>query len=149
MSVLLYGTPEYEAYQVTQAPHRAAAEARRVAEETERTARNARRAEIRAEIDRIKAELDKWSEEHEPHYQTMEAARLAQIRDKKTFARALSSYKKGRLTPAALHRIALAHQATTDGYNALLPAYNARIEHNDRLWRKRQESFDLLYSIKP
>jgi hypothetical protein len=149
MSVLLYGTPEYEAYQVTQAPHRAAAEARRVAEETERAGRNARRAEIRAEIDRIKAELDKWSEEHEPHYKTMEAARLAQIRDKKTFARALSSYKKGRLTPTALYRIALAHQATTDAYNALLPAYNTRIEHNAKLWRDRLETEKLLYSIKP
>ena len=86
MNVLLYGTPEYEAYQVTQAPHRAAAEARRVAEDSERAVRNARRAEIRADLDKIKSDIDEWDTLHELHYQTMEAARLTQIRDKKTFA---------------------------------------------------------------
>jgi hypothetical protein len=147
--VVYAGTPEYEASLEARAPQIAANEAARIARVAQIAANDERRAEIRAEIDRIKAELDKWSEEHEPHYQTMEAARLAQLRDKKTFARALSSYKKGRLTPAALHRIALAHQATTDSYNALLPAYNARVEHNAKLWRDRLETEKLLYSIKP
>lgn len=149
MSVLFYGTPEYEAYQVTQAPHRAAAEARRVAEDAKRDEANARRAEIRAKLDRIKAEIDAWSQEHEPHYQTMKAARIEAEKKNKAFTRALNSYNAGKMSEAALLRSALAHQATAEIYNALLPAYNARIEHNDRLWRERQETFDLLYSIKP
>lgn len=149
MSTLFYGTPEYEAYQATQAPHRAAAEARRVASNAERAERDARRAKIRAELDRIKAEIDKWSAEHEPHYQTMEAARIEAAKKNKAFTRALNSYNSGKISESALLRSALASQATAEIYNALLPAYNARIEHNDRLWKERQDAFDLLYSITP
>lgn len=147
--VIYHGTPEYETSLRERAPQFAVNEAARVARAAEVAANNERRAEIRAELDRIYAELDAWKTEHEPHYQTMEAARLTQLRDKKTFARAFSSYKKGRLIPATLYRITLAHQATTEIYNALLPAYNARIEHNAKLWRNRLDTEKLLYSIKP
>ena len=149
MSVLLYGTPEYEAYQVTQAPHRAAAEARRVAREAERAEREARRAEIRAELDRIVSDIDKWSAEHEQHYQTMEAARLKHLRKNAAFDRAYKSYQAEKLSHPALVRSAIEAKAATDAYNALVPGYNARIAHNDLLWKNRLDTEKQLHSITP
>jgi hypothetical protein len=151
--VLYQGTPEYAASLEARAPQIAANEAARIAREAQREAdivvNNGRRAELRLELDRIKAELKKWDEEHEPHYQTMEAARVKAKKKNEAFTRALNAYNAGKIRDSALLRSALAHQATADAYNALLPAYNARIEDNRQLWKARLETEQLLYSIKP
>lgn len=148
-SVIYHGTPEYEASLRERAPQFAVNEAARVVRAAEVAANNERRAEIRAELDRIEAELDAWKTEHEPHYQTMEAARLTQLRKNAAFEKAYKSYQAEKLSHPALVRSAIAAQAATDAHNALIPAYNARIEHHDKLWRQRLDKEKLLYSIKP
>lgn len=144
-SVIYHGTPEYEASLRERAPQFAVNEAARVARNAERAEREARNEVIRAEISKLDAEIERFDTEHDPHYETLEAARLTHHRKNAAFDKAYKSYQAETLSHPALVRSAIRAKAATDAYNALIPAYNARIEQRERLDNARQSLQAELY----
>ena len=131
MSVLFYGTPEYEAYQVTQAPHRAAAEAKRVAREAERAAREQKAAPLRAELERCNRQLERLQDEAATSYKTIQEAEEKCTQTENKAILDVARWRAGTLSKAAANRSVDSAENATDAHNALVPAHNSIVARHE------------------
>jgi hypothetical protein len=131
MSVLFYGTPEYEAYQATQAPYRAAAEAKRVAREAERAEREQKAAPLRAALEKYNRRLERLRDEAAASYKTIQEAAEKCTQTENKAISDVARWKEGTLSKAAAARSADLAEAATDAHNALVPAHNSIVARHE------------------